>query len=90
MSNTTVESGYRWATVTPDDRSGVLYIVAFLSFTYSSLTFLARGFIKWHVLGFDDTAMVLAQVLKISTLLFTMFDNYRLPISSSSVFYYRR
>ncbi|KAF1850648.1 uncharacterized protein K460DRAFT_391103 [Cucurbitaria berberidis CBS 394.84] len=62
MADSSLEAGHRWAIVTPDDRSGVLYIVAFLAFTYSSLTFLARCFIKWHVLGFDDAAMALAQV----------------------------
>jgi hypothetical protein len=53
--------GYRWATVTPDDRSGILYIVAFLSFTYSGLTFITRCFIKWNVLGLDDAAICIAQ-----------------------------
>jgi hypothetical protein len=56
------DSGYRWATVTTDDRSGVLYIIALLSFTYSSLTFITRCFIKWHVLGLDDAAAFVAQV----------------------------
>ncbi|KAH7385411.1 hypothetical protein DE146DRAFT_621468 [Phaeosphaeria sp. MPI-PUGE-AT-0046c] len=54
--------GHRWATITPDDRSGVLYIIAFLSFTYSSITFLTRCFIKRHMLGIDDAANALAQV----------------------------
>jgi hypothetical protein len=54
--------GHRWATVTPDDRSGILYVVAFLNFTYSSITFITRYFIKWHVLGRDDAAAFAAQV----------------------------
>ena len=57
-----VDRSYRWADITDDDQSGVLYIVTFLSFTYTSLTFLARIFIKWRVLGLDDAAMLLAQV----------------------------
>ena len=62
MTDSSLETGYRWASVTPDDQSGILYIVAFLAFTYSALTFIARGFIKWRVLGLDDAAMTLAQV----------------------------
>jgi hypothetical protein len=61
MSDPKLLNGYRWATVTPDDRSGILYIVVFLSFTYSSITFIARGFIKWLVLGLDDAAALVAQ-----------------------------
>ncbi|KAH3906018.1 hypothetical protein HBH56_212200 [Parastagonospora nodorum] len=56
-----LDTGYRWATVTADDRSGILYIVAFLTFTYSSLTTITRCFIKWHVLGLDDAAALGAQ-----------------------------
>jgi hypothetical protein len=57
-----INAGNRWQVVTPNDRSGVLYIVVFLSFTYSSLTFIARCFIKWRVLGLDDAAICAAQV----------------------------
>ncbi|KAH8725674.1 hypothetical protein GQ44DRAFT_652357 [Phaeosphaeriaceae sp. PMI808] len=57
-----LESGYRWATVTPDDRSGAVYIVTFLGFTYSGLAFITRCFIKWNVLGLDDVATLLAQI----------------------------
>ncbi|KAJ6267232.1 hypothetical protein PSV08DRAFT_380835 [Bipolaris maydis] len=56
------DRSYRWAHITDDDQSGVLYIVTFLSFTYTSLTFLTRIFIKWRMLGLDDAAMLLAQV----------------------------
>jgi len=56
------ESAYRWANVTTDDKSGILYVVAFLALTYSSLTFIARCFIKWKVVGLDDVAMFIAQV----------------------------
>lgn len=56
------EAGHRWATVTPGDRSGILYIITFLSFTYSSITFLTRCLIKRHMLGIDDVANTLAQV----------------------------
>ena len=56
------EFGVRWATITTDDKSGILYIVAFLAFTYSSLTFIPRLFIKWNSTGLDDLAMSVAQV----------------------------
>ncbi|KAJ4986526.1 hypothetical protein SVAN01_07962 [Stagonosporopsis vannaccii] len=55
----------RWARITPDDHSGMLYTVTFIGFTYSSLSFLARLLIKWHLLGLDDLAMLLAQVASI-------------------------
>ena len=61
-------NGYRWAQITPDDRSGTLYIVNFLGFTYTSLTFLARILIKWRMLGLDDVAMLIAQVRSSPTL----------------------
>jgi hypothetical protein len=57
-----INAGNRWQIVTPDDRSGVLYIVVFLSFTYTSITFITRCFIKWRVLGLDDAAICAAQV----------------------------
>jgi hypothetical protein len=62
MDPTPVNTGNRWTTVTPDDRSGILYITAFLGFTYSSLTFFTRFIIKWRVLGLDDAAICAAQV----------------------------
>ncbi|KAF1357512.1 hypothetical protein EJ07DRAFT_74596, partial [Lizonia empirigonia] len=56
------EDGHRWANITPDDHSGTLYIVTFLGFTYTSLTFLTRVVVKWRVLGLDDVAMLVAQI----------------------------
>jgi hypothetical protein len=61
MADPAPEYGHRWTTVTANDRSGILYIVTFLNFTYSSLTFVTRCFIKWHMLGLDDAAIFLAQ-----------------------------
>lgn len=58
-------SGHRWATITPNDHSGAVYIVTFLGFTYTSLTFLTRVFIKWQLLGLDDAAMLIAQATNI-------------------------
>lgn len=56
------EVGYRWTTVTADDKRGVIYIVTFLSFTYSVLTLLVRVYIKRRILGLDDGAVFLAKV----------------------------
>ncbi|KAF2846507.1 hypothetical protein T440DRAFT_372729, partial [Plenodomus tracheiphilus IPT5] len=53
---------YRFARVSSDDHRGALYIVTFLTFTYTSITFLTRVFIKWLKLGLDDAAMLAAQV----------------------------
>lgn len=58
----TAQDGNRWARITPDDRSGILYIVALLAFIYTSLTFLTRIFIRRRMLGLDDLAMLIAQV----------------------------
>lgn len=55
-------TGYRWTTVTPADRSGILYIVTVLGFMYTSIAFLTRVTIKWHLLGLEDGAMLVAQV----------------------------
>lgn len=61
MSNP-LQQGTRWATVTPDDHSGTLYVITFLSFTYTSMTVLTRVLIKRNMLGIDDGTMVVAQV----------------------------
>ena len=45
---------YQFAVISPDDRRGVLYITAFVTITYSTLTVLARCAIKWQVFGYDD------------------------------------
>ncbi|KZM24452.1 hypothetical protein ST47_g4406 [Ascochyta rabiei] len=60
-----VQEGHRWARVTPNDHSGILYIVTFVGFTYTSLTFLTRILIKWQVLGLDDAAMLVAQIASV-------------------------
>jgi hypothetical protein len=60
--STSPQDGYRWATITPDNYSGALYVVAFLSFTYTSTAVLARVLIKSNMLGIDDNTMVVAQV----------------------------
>jgi hypothetical protein len=57
-----LQSDYRWASITPDDHSGALYVVMFLNFTYTSTVVMARLLIKSKTLGIDDGTMVIAQV----------------------------
>ncbi|KAF2004742.1 hypothetical protein P154DRAFT_551938 [Amniculicola lignicola CBS 123094] len=57
----TIDTRYHFAAVNPNDHAGLIYIAAFLTLTYTNLTFLTRLFVKWHVFGFDDWAMCVAQ-----------------------------
>lgn len=63
-----MENDTRWARNTPNDHRGTLYIVTFIGFTYSNITFVTRLLIKWHMLGLDDLAMLFAQVQATYTL----------------------
>lgn len=74
-----VPQGHRWAVVTPDDHSGALYVIAFLTFTYSTITCLARYFVKKNILGLDDAVIFFAQVIAPfqEDLVLTDTDNYR-------------
>lgn len=58
-----LHTGYRWSNITPEDHSGILYIVTFLGFIYTSFAFFTRVVIKWRILGLDDGAMLIAQVI---------------------------
>jgi hypothetical protein len=60
--STSLQDDYRWANITSDDYSGALYVITFLSLTYTSTTVLARILIRSRVLGIDDGTMVVAQV----------------------------
>ncbi|KAF2747784.1 hypothetical protein M011DRAFT_467377 [Sporormia fimetaria CBS 119925] len=62
MAQAIAVTSSRFATVTPDDHGGYIYIAALLSFVYSNLTFFARCFIKWKVFGLDDAVTCLGQV----------------------------
>ncbi|KAF3000064.1 hypothetical protein E8E13_001092 [Curvularia kusanoi] len=61
-----IEDENRWARITADDHSGTLYIVTFLGLTYTGITFLTRLLIKWHMLGLDDLAMLLAEIANVT------------------------
>ncbi|KAF2713193.1 hypothetical protein K504DRAFT_530228 [Pleomassaria siparia CBS 279.74] len=60
-----IVSKYQFATVTSDDHGGIIYITAFLTFTYSALTFITRCAIKWRVFGLDDWATCVAQAISV-------------------------
>jgi hypothetical protein len=59
---TSPQDSFRWAGITPNDYSGALYVITFLSLTYTSMAVLARVLIRSNVLGVDDGTMVVAQV----------------------------
>ncbi|KAF2659603.1 hypothetical protein K491DRAFT_651059 [Lophiostoma macrostomum CBS 122681] len=53
--------GHRWSNITADDHSGIVYITAFVTFTYTNLAFLTRCCLKWRVFGLDDWTMCITQ-----------------------------
>lgn len=55
-------SDNRFTIVTPDDRSGVIWIVTILCATYSALLLPIRWVIKKKVLGADDYVFTAALV----------------------------
>ncbi|KAF2014148.1 hypothetical protein BU24DRAFT_423184 [Aaosphaeria arxii CBS 175.79] len=60
-----VLSSNRFAPITPYDHSGLIYITAILTFIYTSITFLTRCYIKFHMFGIDDWAMTIAQAFNL-------------------------
>jgi hypothetical protein len=59
-------TGNAFSEVTDSNHAGVTWIIALLCLVYSVLTYITRGFIKWHMLGWDDLAITIAQVLAIA------------------------
>lgn len=58
-------AGHAFSEVTDNNHAGVTWIIALLCLVYSVLTYVTRGFIKWNMLGWDDAAITVAQVLAI-------------------------
>ena len=52
----------RFALSNPQDQSAASWIVAFLLLSYTTLTTMVRGFVKFSMLGLDDGVAVLAQL----------------------------
>lgn len=54
---------YRFARVTSNDRSAILWIVTLLALVYATLILGVRlGYTKWRAYGSDDVIVVLAYV----------------------------
>lgn len=53
----------RFAMSNAQDHSAASWIVAFLLLSYTTLTTMVRGFVKFSMLGLDDGVAVLAQLL---------------------------
>ena len=53
----------RFAVSNSQDRSAGSWIVAFLLLSYTTLTTMVRGFVKFSMLGLDDGVAALAQLL---------------------------
>lgn len=53
----------RFASSNAQDQSAASWIVAFLLLSYTTLTTMVRGFVKFSMLGLDDGVAVLAQLL---------------------------
>ncbi|KAH7128600.1 hypothetical protein B0J11DRAFT_274837 [Dendryphion nanum] len=64
--------GHPFSTVTSDDHGGLIYIAVFLALTYSNITFFTRCYIKMNIFGFDDYAMLAAQVANMAQFAFVM------------------
>ena len=53
----------RFAVSNSHDQSAALWIMTFLLLSYTTLTILVRGFVKFSMLGLDDGVAGLAQML---------------------------
>jgi hypothetical protein len=53
----------RFAVSSANDQSAALWIMTFLLLSYTTLTTLVRGFVKFSMLGLDDGVACLAQLL---------------------------
>ena len=54
---------YIFAEITSTDRAGVVWVAAILSLLYSLSTLVARFFVKYHTLGYDDWLILAATVV---------------------------
>lgn len=54
---------YIFSEITTQDRAGVVWVASILSLLYSVSTLIARFFIKYHTLGFDDWSILAATVV---------------------------
>lgn len=57
---------YIFAEITSTDRAGVVWVASILSLLYSLSTLVARFFVKYHTLGYDDWLILAATVVAIA------------------------
>jgi hypothetical protein len=71
-----------FAAITPDDRRGLLWIAAILSFIFVVLTLSARLYVRKHMLGRDDYASIAAVILGVAQYI-TVFAGMPLGLGTS-------
>ena len=71
-----------FAAVTDDDHRGILWIAAILSLIFTLLTLSARLYVRKHMLGRDDYAVVAAVVISIAQY-GTVFSGMQLGLGTS-------
>jgi hypothetical protein len=54
---------YIFAEITSTDRAGIVWVASILSLLYSLSTLVARFFVKYHTLGYDDWLILAATVV---------------------------
>ncbi|KAF2188207.1 hypothetical protein K469DRAFT_703678 [Zopfia rhizophila CBS 207.26] len=59
-------AGNHFSEVTENNHAGVIWVITLLGLVYTLLTLITRAFIKWHMLGPDDFALVAAQVFALA------------------------
>lgn len=57
---------YIFAEITSTDRAGVVWVASILSLLYSLSTLVARFFVKYHTLGYDDWLILAATLVGIA------------------------
>jgi hypothetical protein len=57
---------YIFAEITSTDRAGVVWVASILSLLYSLSTLVARFFVKYHTLGYDDWLILAATVVALA------------------------
>lgn len=68
MDATTDDSGLpRFSRVTSKDHAGQLWIITIVSLIYSIMGAMARAYIKYKMIGYDDILLFLATVRTFAT-----------------------
>jgi hypothetical protein len=62
-SNATGDDSQRLSPIFDDDHAGYLWIVTTLGITYTTLSAVLRGYIKWRLFGYDDYLLAAATLV---------------------------